>query len=107
MTVDCFIDARFKTGDAVLVRFHADVAPGATAGTNGRRFLQIPDAHFEAEIPIRERAYRTDVHDIRGKRIIEHGVVKKRDGRMIAAVDDGQLVGLGNLLAEAHTARAL
>src|ERR1044071_10083827 len=67
----------------------------------------MPDAHFETEIPVGERAHRTDIHDIRGKRVIEHAIVEKRDGRMIASVDDGQLIGLGELLPEAHTARAL
>src|SRR6185503_19995116 len=62
---------------------------------------------FEAEIPIRERAHRTDVHDIRGKRVVEHTIIEQGDGRMIASIDDGQLIGLGNLLAEAHATRAL
>src|ERR1041385_7642542 len=91
MTVDCFVDARFETRDAVLIRLHADVTSGAAAWTNRRGFFQIPDAHFEPEIAVRERAHRTDIHDIRGERIIEHAIVEERNGRMIASVDDRQL----------------
>ena len=105
MTIHCFVDSRFKTSDAVLVGFDADIATGAAAGADGRRLLQVPDADFEAEIAIRERAHRTDINDVAGQWVIQNRVGKQCDGRMIAAIDDRKFVGARNFLKKAHTAR--
>ena len=69
--------------------------------------MQIPDAYFETEISVRERAHRTDIDDISGKRIVEHGVGERGDGRMIAAIDHRQLVGMRNFLKKTNAAGAL
>src|SRR5262249_61229499 len=59
MAIDRFVDPRLKTIDVVLIGFDADIAAGAATGSDGRRFLQIPDANFEAEIAVRQRAHWT------------------------------------------------
>ena len=76
-----FVDPRLKASDAVLVGLDADIAAGAAAGTDRRRLLQIPDANFETEIAIRERAHGADVDDVGRKRVIENRAGKQRDGR--------------------------
>src|SRR4029453_3499681 len=100
-----FVDPRLKARDAVLISFDADIAPGATAGGDGRHLLEIPDTDFEAEIAIRQRAHRADVDDVSGKRVVENLVGKQCDGRMVAAIDHRQFVGLRDFLKKAHTAR--
>src|SRR5262245_26540477 len=106
MTIDRFVDPRLKTSDAVLIGFDADIAAGAATRTDGGRFLQIPNANFEAEIAVRQRAHWTDINDVSGKRIIENRIREHRNGGMIAAIDHRKFVGPGNLLKKAHTARA-
>jgi hypothetical protein len=106
VTVDLFIDPWLKTRNAVLVSLDADVAARAAARTDRRRLLQVPDAHFEAKIAIRKRADRADVDNIASQGIVENRAGKKSNGRMVAAVDDSQLVGMGHFLQEAHAASA-
>src|SRR5499433_3310474 len=105
MTIDRFVDPRLKTSDAVLIGFDADIAAGAATRTDGGRFLQIPNANFEAEIAVRQRAHWTDINDVSGKRIIENHIREHRNGGMIAAIDHRKFVGPGNLLKKAYAAR--
>src|SRR5438128_1199405 len=107
MAVDGFVDAGLKARNAVLISLDADVAAGAAAGTNGRCFLQVPDAHFETEIAVRQRADGADIDDVSRERVVEHRVGKKRNRRMIAAIDDRQLVCVGDLLKKTDATRAL
>ena len=86
MAVDRFIDARLKARNSVLIRLDTDIAAGAAAGANRRRFLQIPNPDLEAKIAIGQRADRANVDDVRRQRIIQTAVRKKRNRRMIAAV---------------------
>src|SRR4029450_12821877 len=88
-----FVDPRLKTGNTILIGFYADIAAGAAAGANGRRLLEIPDTHFEAEITVRQRAHGTDIDGIGGKRVIEKRVGKQRDRRMIPGIDGRKFVG--------------
>src|SRR5215813_10782975 len=106
MAVDRFIDPRLKARDAVLILFDADVAAGAATGADRRGFVQVPDPHFEAKIAIRQRAHRADIDNIGRERIVEHGVGKKRDGRVIPAMDHRQLVGMGDFLEKTDAAGA-
>src|SRR5215510_2094738 len=106
MAIDRFVDPRLKTIDVVLIGFDADIAAGAATGADGRRFLQIPDANFEAEIAVRQRAHWTDINDVSRKWIIENRIREQRNGGVIAAIDHRKFVGPGNLLKKAHTARA-
>src|SRR5262245_6482114 len=105
MAIDRFVDPRLKTSDPVLIGFDADIAAGAATGADGRRLLQIPDPHFEAEIAVRQCAHRTDINNVSGKRIVENRVGEQRNGGMIAAIHHGKFVGPGYLLKKAHTAR--
>src|SRR5215471_15175315 len=106
MAIDRFIDPRLKARDAVLILFDADVAAGAATGADRRGFVQVPDPHFEAKIAIRQRAHRADIDNIGRERIVEHGVGKKRDGRVIPAMDHRQLVGMGDFLEKTDAAGA-
>src|SRR5437016_12960737 len=87
VAVDCFVDPWLKPSDAILIGFNADIAAGAATRANRRRLLQIPDAHFETEISVSERAHRTDIDDISGKRIDEHGSGERGHGRMSTAIE--------------------
>src|SRR5919108_573050 len=104
VAVDGFVYPRLEARDAILIRFHADIAAGAAARANGRRLLQVPDAHFEPEIAIRQRAYRTDVIDIGGQGIVEYPIRKDGDGGMIAAIDDRQLIRVRDFLQKTNAA---
>src|SRR5262245_7572860 len=106
MAIDRFVDPRLKTSDPVLIGFDADIAAGAATGADGRRLLQIPDPHFEAEVTVCQCAHRTDINDVSGKRIVENRVGEQGNGGMIAAIDHRKFVGSGNFLKKAHTARA-
>src|SRR5215467_1823107 len=106
MAIDRFIDPRLKARDAVLILFDADVAAGAATGADRRGFVQVPDPHFEAKIAIRQRAHRADIDNVGRERIVEHGVGKKRDGRVIPAMDHRQLVGMGDFLEKTDAAGA-
>ena len=106
MAVHRFVNARLKAGDAVLIRLHADIAPCAAPRANRWSLIEIPNPHFETKIPIGQRADRTNIDDVGRQRIVEHRVVEQRNGRVIAAIDHRQLVGLGDLLAETHAASA-
>ena len=105
MAVDGFIDARLKARNTVLIRLDADIAACAAARTYRRCFLQIPDAYFEPEIAVGQRAHRANVDDVRGERVVENGPGKQRNGRMIAAIDHVQFVCLASLPGRKRTQR--
>src|SRR6266508_3333665 len=107
MAVNRFVDPRLKARDPILIGLDADVAARAAARTDRRGLLQIPNSDLETKIAIRERAHGADVDHIGRQRIVEHGALEQRNGRMIAAVDHGEFIGFGDLLAKAHAARTL
>src|SRR5262249_9277346 len=74
--------------------------------TEGRGALEVPDAGAEAEVAVGERADGTDVGDVRRVRIVEGLPGRQRQEVVVAALVEGELVGLRHLVEEAHAARA-
>src|SRR5204862_6672868 len=88
------------------VDVHVDVAAARAAGTHGLRGVEVPDADLEAEVAIGQRADRTDVDDVAGVLVLQIRARKEADLRVIAAMEDAELAGLRDLVAEPHAARA-
>ena len=83
-----------------------DVAAARAARTHRLRRVEVPDAHLEAEVAIGQGAHGTDVDDVAGILVLEIRAGEEADLRVIAAMEDAQLTGLRDLVAEAHAARA-
>ena len=88
------------------VHVDVDVAAAGAARADGFRDVEIPDAHLEAELAVGERAHRADVHHV--GRVVVHEVVagEQADLGVVTAVEDPELAGAGDLVAEPHAARA-
>src|SRR5436190_2249284 len=91
---------------ALAVDVDVDVAAARAPGTDGLRRVEIPDAHLEAEVPVGQRAHGTDVHDVARVVVLEILTREEADLRAVAAAEDAELAGAGDLGAEAHAARA-
>src|SRR5205823_789799 len=91
---------------ALAVDVDVDVAAARAPGTDGLRRVEIPDAHLEAEVPVGQRAHGTDVHDVARVVVLEILTREEADLRAVAAAEDAELAGAGDLVAEAHAARA-
>src|SRR5437867_9224035 len=83
-----------------------DVAAARTTRADGLGGVEVPDADLEAEVTVGERAHRADVHDVPGVPVLEVAAGKEPDLRVIAAAEDAELTGAGDLVAEAQAARA-
>ena len=91
---------------AATIHVHVDVAAARTAGADRLRGVEIPHAHLEAEVTISERADRADVDHVGRVVVFQIAPGKEPDLGVIAAVEDPELAGAGDLVAEPHAARA-
>jgi len=92
--------------DHVLERVDPHVAAAAALGAHAALALQEPHARLEAEVARGQRADRADVDGVARVRVVELLAREGRDLGVLAAVDDVELGLLGDLVAEAHAARA-
>jgi hypothetical protein len=88
------------------VRVDGDAAAAGTAGADGVGLVEVPDAHFIAEVPVRERPDGADVHDVARVGVVERHARRHVDALLVAATEDAELVGLGDVVDEARAARA-
>ena len=87
-----------------VVDVHVASLRAAVADRRGAR--EIPDPGLEAEVPLGERSHRADVHDIARVGIVELLTRIEPQLGPVPAVEDAELAGLGDLVREAHAARA-
>ena len=96
-------------GDAVhlaLARPDVDVGAGAAVHVDGRRALQEPDAHPEAEILAGERTHGAEVHGVHGVIAVQRGAGVAGNGVVGTAVHDSQHFLAHDFLHEANAAAA-
>jgi hypothetical protein len=68
--------------------------------------LQVPHAGAESKILVRQRAHRTDIHDVTGVRILQPPTRKQIDLTVVAALEDAELTGFRHLVEKARAAGA-
>ena len=68
--------------------------------------VEVPDAHLEAEVAVGQRAHGADVDDVARVLVVEVLAREEADLGVVAAVEDAELAGVRDLVAEAHAARA-
>src|SRR3989454_3623636 len=112
--VDVRVEARLEPRDPApvgvmrptSVHVRVDVAAARASGAHGLGRLEVPHAHLEAEVAVGQRADRTDVHDVARILVVELSARKEPDLGVVATLEDAQLPRAGDLVAEAHAARA-
>src|SRR5438046_171505 len=82
-------------------------AASHAAGAHRGHVLEEPDARLEAERLPRQGAHRTDVGGAAGVRVVQGLPREGADDRVVAALEQRQLVAPAHLVAEADAARAL
>src|SRR6267143_1799505 len=87
-------------------RLDVHVAAIRAAGADAGRLVEEPDAALETEVAVEQRAHRADVHRVPGVLRVERLSREGGDERVRPALDDGELRLLGDLVHEAHAARA-
>src|SRR5262249_28719177 len=105
--VDLRVRPRRQAVDLVLVGRRVDVAAARAAGADRRHVAQEPDARVEAERRPGERPDRADVDGVAGVGVVQRLAREGGDDRVAPAVEQPQLAGLADLVAEADAARAL
>jgi hypothetical protein len=83
-----------------------DVTAPAAARADRASGVQVPDPDLKPEVAVRQRAHRTDVHHVARILVVEVVAGEEADLRVVAAAEDPQLAGAGDLVAEAHAPRA-
>ena len=91
---------------ALLVGVDLDVAPARAAVADALGGVEVPHPHLEAEVAVGERAHRADVDDVARVGVLQRRAGEEADLGVVAALEDAQLAGAGDLVAEPHAARA-
>ena len=104
--VDALVVAAEHAHHAVVAHGQLDVAVGGAAGADRARALDVPRPRAEAVRARGERADRAQLDDVAGERRHVRVAVEGADVRVRAALEQDQLVVLGQLLREAHAAVA-
>src|SRR5208283_1578563 len=100
VVVDAGIVTRLEAVDASAMMMDVDGASTLASAAHRRRAMQVPDPHAEAKFLFRERADRADVHDVAGILVVDRLAGIDVDAVMIAALENRELRGLGNLVEE-------
>src|SRR5262249_26818675 len=98
--------AALRMVDALRVGVDLDVAAARAPRADRLRAIQVPDASLEAKIAVGQRADWADVDDVAGVGVVERGSREQAELRVVAPVEDPELAGLRDGVAEAHAARA-
>jgi hypothetical protein len=98
-----------RGGHHRLLLPHADddVAAARAPRADRGRVAEVPDPRLEAELLERERAHRTEIHDVPRVRVVEALAGEDPDLAALAALEEPELAGLRDLVAEADAAAAL
>src|SRR5439155_13687619 len=83
-----------------------DIAPLAAAVADRGRAGEIPNPGFETEIPLRQSAHRTDVHDVCRVGVRQRTSGKNPHFAVVATIENAELAGPGDLVGKADTAGA-
>ena len=80
--------------------------PWRAAVADRRGAREVPDPGLEAEVPLGEGSHRADVDDVARVGIVEPLARIEPQLGPVAAVENAELAGLGDLVGEAHAAGA-
>src|SRR5262249_31078510 len=83
-----------------------DVAAARAPVADGPGGVEVPHADLEAEVAVGQRADRADVDDVARVLVLEGLAGEQADLRVVAPVEDPELTGAGDLVAEPDAARA-
>src|SRR2546425_291417 len=92
--------------DAVAEGRGVDVAAARAPHADRGDVLEEPDARLESERLPGQGADGADVHGAAGVGVVQRLSGKGADDRVVAALEQRQLVALADLIAEADAARA-
>src|SRR5207248_1726210 len=96
--VEAWLEARDAPALGVMraaaIDVDVDVAAARAARTDRLRGVEVPDAHLEPEVAVRQRADRADVDHVARILVLEVGPREQADLRVIAAVEDAELAGV-------------
>ena len=105
--VDLFVLQREHAHDLVGLGLHDQVGAGGIVRADALAPRQLPGARAVAEGLAGQRADRADVDHVARQLGIDGAALDRRDLGMFAAVDHAEFHHPGDLLAEAHAARAV
>ena len=91
---------------APAARVDLDIAPAGAAIAHRLGRVEVPDAHLEPEVAVGERAHRADVDHVARVLVLEGLAGEEADLGVIPAVEDAELAGARDLVAEPDAARA-
>src|SRR4029453_2231924 len=107
VVVDRRVQARQEPVDDLFLRLDRRVAADVAAGAHRLRLREVPDAAAEPELLQRQRSDRADVRGAARPVVRQRAAVVRPDERAASAIEERQLGGARDLLAEADAARAL
>ena len=106
--VDRFVLARHHAHELAAQHVAEQVRADAVVRRDQRMRRHLPGARAEAERLGDERAHRAQVDDVAGQLVIARSARSLRaDLHVLAAADHAELLEAGDLLGEAHAARAV
>src|SRR5215472_2638445 len=105
--VDERLDARQEAIDDVIAGLDRDVAADVASRADRRSLIEVPDAFSKTELLDGQGPHRAHIGGAPGPVVSQRLSVVRPDESAAAAVEKGQLRGLGDLLTEADAARAL
>ena len=105
-TVHLIVLARGDAVDLLTAGPDVDVGTRAAVHINGRRALEEPNAHLEAEVTAGEGTHGAEIHHVHGVIAVQLLAGVAGDGVVRTATHDAEHFLADNLLHEAHAAAA-